>query len=130
MQDDEWVRKTENQIKDKANLLATTAKAGFPKRSRSRRSGADHIDAPLKRQDTRKRSRSLAKKQPPMPFKLFRSRSRGGSELCKNFNKGKCKNKGSNTEPGNSRVCNYSHECAKCGKRGCVGKVRCTKERR
>ena len=129
MQDDEWVRKTKNQIRDKANLLATTAKAGFPKRSRSRHNGSDRLDGPPKRQDTRKRSRSLVKKQPPKPIRLFRSRSRGGSELCKNFNKGKCKNKGSDKEPGNGRVCNYSHECGNCGKKGCVGQVRCTRGR-
>ena len=129
MADDDWVRKTKNQIKDKANLLATTPKAGFPKRSRSRQSTC-FAGAPKPRPVGRGRSRSLGRKGPPAQnVGLKRSRSRGGKELCKNFQRGRCKNKGSNKEPGKADLCRYSHECAGCGDRDCVGQFKCPKNK-
>ena len=87
MVDDEWARKTINQIKDKANLIATTPKAGFPKRSRSRQSNFNQGGP--KRPAVRAKSRSLDRKgPPPAAFKPNRSRSRETRRpLCINFQK-------------------------------------------
>jgi hypothetical protein len=128
MKDDDWTRKTKEQIRGKASPTATTSKAGFPRRSRSRRSPAPRGGG--RGQQNRPRSRSLRNAGPPQKELIInRSKSRGGTQICRNSQKNKCKNKGKG-DRGGKKVCPYSHECTGCGKYNCVGQLLCKDKKR
>ena len=84
-------------------------------RDRRRRSSSSHSQR--RSRSRRHRSGALRSRARPNRFlKLARSRSRGDTVLCLNFQRGGC-NKGDK--------CKFSHECAKCGQKGCVGQAKC-----
>ena len=143
MKDDEWVRKTKVQIREKLASPGATPKSSqsnqqFQPRARSR--------GRSRGQDNRKQYRSRSPRGPPpqkgrskgqlaiengpKPItgapksRLTRSRSRGGTALCRQFNAGRCKKRAKGAR-GTGAECNYSHECGGCGKNGCVGLVGC-----
>lgn len=133
MKDDEWVRKTKLQIREKLSNPGATSKASAP------------AFAPREeRNDQRKRARSRSPRGPPprrsrsvqkkkvtevkygkgLKLQLNRSRSRGGREYCRQFQVSKCNNKGRG-EKGNLKECIYSHECAGCGRVCGAGQLKC-----
>ena len=143
MKDDEWIRKTKEQIKEKFTSPGATPKSGPPQRhlqgraySRPRPGGHDN----------RKSYRSRSPRGPPpqkgrgkaqlaiengakpaagnAKDRALRSRSRGGTALCRQFNAGRCKRRGKGVR-GTGVECPYSHECGGCGRNGCVGLFGC-----
>ena len=135
MKDDEWVRKTKLQIREKLSNPGTTAKAGaipfVPQEQRGDRVRARSrsLRGPPPRRRSRSRSAPrkkdvVVKVSKTQSLKLRRSRSHGGRDYCRQFQIGKCNAKGKG-EKGNAKECRYSHECAGCGKTGCIGQLKC-----
>ena len=117
MKDDEWVRKTKTQIKEKLNSPGATPKPSGqhqqpPRRGRSPRSSPDrrHYRSRSPRGPPAQKGRSKGastkdKGHQAKKTSYARSNSRGGTELCKQFQDGKCKKRGKNMK-GMGRECN------------------------
>ena len=139
MKDDEWVRKTKLQIREKLSNPGTTAKAGAPAmvaqaprndrvRARSRSRTRQPRGPPPRRspfsRSPQKPKEVTVKYGKNQKLKLNRSRSRNGREYCRQFQVGKCNKKGRG-EKGNLKECLFSHECAKCGRVCGAGQLNC-----
>ena len=135
MKDDEWVRKTKLQIKEKMASPGATPKFSQPQGPPPRR-GRSPKGSPERRQYRSRsprgppaqkgRSKGASNKGKGQQDKKsnVRSHSRGGTEICKQFNQGNCKKRGKNTK-GHGRECNFSHECTNCKSSNCVGASLC-----
>jgi hypothetical protein len=141
MKDDEWVRKTKLQIKEKLESPGAKAKSSQQQPYRPVHRSRSPPRAPPARQYRSRSPRGpppISRKQPQgkkdtktitpgaTKDRMQRSRSRGGTGLCRQFNVGKCRKRGKG-QRGDGLECNYSHECGKCARNGCVGFSRCAR---
>ena len=113
---------------------------GDRRRSRSRSKGGKGGGRDRDRRHSRSRSRGgryirnadHGSSQQDKAFKdrgrHDRSVSRGGTQLCRNFNCGICKKPGKNDpNPDKKSVCKFSHTCWNCRRPNCKGAAHCSK---